>query len=69
MINNSKTRKKKGLLRSLYEREAAYIESPLPLRETEETGFNTEEDGLFFIGDDGAEAGRKDQRHITGSDD
>jgi hypothetical protein len=24
----------------------------------EETAFKTEEDGLFFIGDDGAEAGR-----------
>lgn len=31
------------------------------LRETEEngTGFKTDDDGLFFTGDDGAEAGKK----------
>jgi hypothetical protein len=46
-------------LRSLNEREEVNNELAVRATEGAETAFRTEEDGLFFTGEDGAEAGRK----------
>jgi hypothetical protein len=40
------------------------MESAVRATEEDETAFKTEEDDLFLIGEDGAEAGRNNQSRI-----
>ena len=56
-FNNTKG--KLNLLRSLNEREEPYIESAGRATDEDETAFRTEEEGLAFTGEEGAEAGQK----------
>ena len=43
--------------------EAANIDSAVRATEDDETAFRTDEDGLFLIGEDGADAGRNNQQN------
>jgi hypothetical protein len=54
------------LLLSSNEREAAYIESAFRAVEWVDTAFKTDDDDLALVGDDGADAGKKQSDNWNG---